>query len=121
MPFYANGSEEGSISHVGWSDAAHPLTRGEVDPEFLARLGRLYSDRVKQTRGFQLCPFCPNAPFGLPANVQGEMILLGSAEVHLRDSLGRSFAAPDLIYHYITAHGYCPPAEFIEAVMAESA
>ncbi|WP_199758054.1 hypothetical protein [Micromonospora sp. Llam0] len=26
------------------------------------------------------------------------------------------FAAPSLIWHYVTAHSYRPPAEFIEAV-----
>jgi hypothetical protein len=26
------------------------------------------------------------------------------------------FAAPTLVWHYVTAHGYQPPAEFVEAV-----
>jgi len=27
------------------------------------------------------------------------------------------YAAPDLIYHYVVEHHYCPPDEFIQAVL----
>ncbi|GAA1643988.1 DUF7919 family protein [Catellatospora bangladeshensis] len=29
---------------------------------------------------------------------------------------GVMFAAPTLVWHYVTAHGYVPPARFVEAV-----
>jgi hypothetical protein len=46
------------------------------------------------------------------------MLSLGSAEIRVPGSGGRIYAAPDLIYHYVEAHGYRPPDEFVEAVMA---
>jgi hypothetical protein len=48
-------------------------------------------------------------------DIEGEGIMLGDAEIHVQDAKGRTFIAPDLLYHYILAHGYCPPREFIEA------
>lgn len=41
---------------------------------------------------------------------------LGSAEIAVATS-ATSFAAPDLILHYVRTHGYRPPAEFIQAVL----
>ena len=32
---------------------------------------------------------------------------------------GRVYAAPTLIWHYVTEHGYRPPDEFIDAVLAD--
>lgn len=55
---------------------------------------------------------------GFPIEVEGELIKLGSAEIHVKAADGRTFAAPDLICHYFAAHGYRPPEEFIEAVCA---
>jgi hypothetical protein len=40
----------------------------------------------------------------------------GSAEIRVV-GVGRVYAAPDLIGHYVEAHGYCPPEEFIAAVL----
>jgi hypothetical protein len=31
---------------------------------------------------------------------------------------GRVYAAPSLVHHYVIAHGYRPPDEFIAAVLA---
>lgn len=53
----------------------------------------------------QPCPLCrqPISAFG-----QGEIRIIGAEEI---------FAAPDLIYHYITVHQYCPPQPFIQAIL----
>ncbi|BCU78007.1 hypothetical protein [Luteolibacter sp. LG18] len=40
----------------------------------------------------------------------------GSAEIRVRGADGVVYGAPDLIYHYVVAHDYLPPAAFIEAV-----
>jgi hypothetical protein len=55
---------------------------------------------------------------GVPLEVSGQKIKLGSAEIHVKGPGGRTFVAPDLVYHYIVAHGYRPSIEFIEAVCA---
>ncbi|MBK8252213.1 MAG: hypothetical protein IPK82_06040 [Polyangiaceae bacterium] len=66
-------------------------------------------------RGFHRCEFCSLDE--VVAEKDGVVKLLGSAEVWLP---GESvlYAAPNLIVHYIRAHGYQPPAEYLRAVEA---
>lgn len=59
------------------------------------------------------CPLCRQR---VEMEIGGQMVRLGSAEIRI---VGEQdiFAAPDLLPHYITAHDYVPPTEFIEAIM----
>ena len=41
---------------------------------------------------------------------------LGSREIHIKAVDGTIFKAPDLVYHYVKEHGYCPPEAFIRAI-----
>jgi hypothetical protein len=116
MVYYADGESSNSAVWVGWLDKAVPFSTGATDSAFLEELLKLYRHRTKQTRGYHLCPFCSKAEVGVPLDVGGQQIKLGSAEIHVKGSGGRTFVAPDLVYHYIVAHGYRPPTEFIEAV-----
>ena len=43
---------------------------------------------------------------------------LGNAEIRVLGRNGKTYAAPNLIYHYIKDCGYLPPHEFLEAVMS---
>jgi hypothetical protein len=72
--------------------------------------------KTNQTRGYHECDFCrTDARETIP--FQGSTIYLGSAEVWVPSADGALvYAAPNLIYHYISKHGYCPPLDFIEAV-----
>ncbi|MGW0731163.1 DUF7919 family protein [Streptomyces sp. NPDC002851] len=47
---------------------------------------------------------------------RGEM-KLESAEILVGSGDGRVYVAPNLVTHYIDAHSYQPPQEFIEAVL----
>lgn len=51
------------------------------------------------------CVLCrtPIPPYGT-----AEIRIIGDEDI---------FAAPDLIHHYVTQHGYQPPDEFIQAVL----
>lgn len=49
--------------------------------------------------------------------VGGGEMRLGSAEIVVKSSSGQVFVAPNLIVHYIEAHSYLPPREFVEAVL----
>jgi hypothetical protein len=62
---------------------------------------------VKQTRGRYECDFCT-----------GKEKPGSSAEVRVPGKNGRVYAAPHMIHHYVVAHGYLPPEEFIQAVLA---
>jgi hypothetical protein len=50
------------------------------------------------------------------AERHGEMRLLGSAEIRVFSESGAIYAAPDLIYHYMAAHRYKPPEQFVSAL-----
>lgn len=70
--------------------------------------------RVNQTRGFHRCDFCAPVQQGLTQ--EGEELLLGSAEI--RVGIGAViYAAPDLIFHYVSVHPYHPPAAFLHALL----
>jgi hypothetical protein len=92
--------------NIGWIDRWHPFPTGDTSAEFQARLERLCQGRVKQTRGFYSCDFC-----------KGRDKPHSSAEMRVADA-GKIYAAPLLVSHYVAAHRYLPPAEFIAAVLA---
>lgn len=46
----------------------------------------------------------------------GEHLMLGSAEIRSFSNRGAIFAAPDLIFHYVSVHHYNPPVEFITSL-----
>ena len=48
----------------------------------------------------------------------GRETRLGSAEMTVKGKDGKIYAAPNLIYHYMAAHDYDPPKEFVEALLA---
>jgi hypothetical protein len=92
--------------NVGWLHRQHHFPTGETGAAFQAKLLKLCQRRVKRTRGFHPCDFC-----------KGRNKPHGSAEIRVLGE-GRVFAAPELVYHYVVAHGYKPPDEFIAAVLA---
>jgi hypothetical protein len=92
--------------NVGWLDRSHPYSTGATSPEFQHKLARLCAQPVRQTRGLHRCPFC-----------HGRDRPGGSAEIRVGAG-GRIYAAPTLVHHYVAAHNYRPPDEFIAAVLA---
>lgn len=105
---------------VGWLSAWRPWRRGPVPEVFTEALGELVRDEPRaRTRGAHRCGRCrASGPTGLPVEIGGRRVLLGSAEVRVIAASGEWLIAPDLVYHYVTAHRYQPPEEFVEAVTA---
>jgi len=103
---------------VGWLSKISSFPQGDVAADFVGALERLLSThRVNQMRGYHVCEFCSKSP--LTRRTQsGRTIMLGSAEIWV-PSLERAvvYAAPDLIYHYVTEHRYLPPSDFIRAAL----
>jgi len=95
---------EPATLNVGWLDAEHEFSKGKVPDTVIEHLKLLAKKPTNQTRGFHLCPFC-------------EIGATSSAEIRVNGRNGKLYAAPVLICHYIEAHNYQPPQEFIEAVM----
>jgi len=46
----------------------------------------------------------------------GGALFLGHAEIRVPTHAETMFAAPSLIWHYVTAHRYRPPDDFVAAV-----
>ncbi len=92
--------------NIGWLDRGRPFPTAPTSEEFRVKLGWLCQRRVKQTRGFHRCPFC-----------KGEDRPASSAEMRVAH-MGKVYAAPSLVRHYVVAHAYRPPEEFIAAVLA---
>jgi hypothetical protein len=115
--YYLVGTADANLLAVGWLDAEHEYPRGPTPMGALERVLALCFQPVNQTRGFHASPFLKPAPFGYRVEYQGKTMLLGSAEIRVPGRNGKSYAAPNLIYHFIKDCGYQPPQEFLDALM----
>jgi hypothetical protein len=116
--FLASAATSAALN-VGWLDPTHPFRQEATEREFHHRLFAFCEHPVHRTRGIHRCAFCP-VPGNGPAQretLNGRTVVLGSAEIRVGGA-GVTYAAPDLIYHYVVQHRYRPPGEFIRAVLA---
>ena len=92
---------------VGWLGRGEEFPRGEVSEDFFAKLTALCASPWQPIAagGGHACELCQYEAPRFSANV---------FVPHAR----RIYVAPVGIQHYVAAHWYCPPAEFIEAVLA---
>jgi hypothetical protein len=104
-PYTYFPAETPGTVNIGWLDRWHAFPTGKTSAKFRAKLERVCQRRVNQTRGFHSCDFCraPNKPHS-------------SAEMRAQGE-NRTYAAPSLVHHYVVAHDYKPPKEFIQAVL----
>jgi hypothetical protein len=104
--------------NVGWLDIAHTYQVGSVPLEMIEALWRFCRAPVVRTRGFHVCNLCHASQPGPLRVTQGdETLKLSTAEIRVFGS-NKIYAAPDLIYHYVTKHAYQPPDEFVVAVIS---
>jgi hypothetical protein len=96
--------------NVGWLAAEQPFPTGACPADFIARLRELAQKPVALMRGFHWCEFCPRP-------IDWERTPRGSGEIRVSGVRGVTYAAPALVLHYVEAHGYRPPEEFIAAVL----
>jgi hypothetical protein len=137
MPYFEDNSictyirnQDGELFSVGWLSHEHSYPQGECPPPFLDRLFELCLSPVNLTRGHHVCDLCPAAGVReyrladgrtirttqLIIQRDGVDLSLGNGEIHVRDSRGRGYAAPTMVYHYVEKHRYLPPDGFIEAI-----
>jgi len=100
--------------NVGWLSAAHAFAQAEPSEALLDRLWRFCKVSVAQMRGIHECELCSVEAFR--AEHKGETLLLGTSEIRVFAPEGGVYAAPTLIFHYVKAHLYLPPAEFLAAL-----
>jgi hypothetical protein len=120
---YGREAPRPNVLNVGWLSIEHPFQKGEVSVDFLRTLQRLVTSPVNLYRGSHLCEFCPPPPKELSAG--GAVWVLkppagttGNGEIRVPGLNGLVYVAPVLVAHYVEAHQYVPPAEFVDAVMA---
>jgi len=120
---YGKAEPDPNVLNVGWLSSAHPYTQGSVSDLFVTHLRHLVQSPVNLYRGLHFCEFCPEpqvrtTPGGLRI-VDPRPGTAGNGEIRVRGASGQIYVAPALIHHYVTAHGYRPPAEFVSAVETE--
>lgn len=101
---------------VGWLQHNQEYPTGPVPETFVTALLPFCFDEnvVCAVRVARRCPLCNQVV--APVEVEGHTAHPGTGEIRV---LGENdiYAAPDLIVHYVTAHNYRPPQEFITAVL----
>lgn len=109
----------GEPRSVGWIERCAPYSRGVVDQELTVKLLALCKYPVNRYRGWHGCHFCKEYPVRI-TDSDGESCL-GDGEIRVPAADGSlTYVAPNLIYHYVTAHEYGPPDVFLDALRAFS-
>ncbi len=115
---YAVSAPLARVFHVGWLSRDVDYRTGRVAEDIVARLRSLAATQpANQMRGYHNCEICncDEPQFETPKG----LYVLGAAEIWVPDPvLPTIYAAPNLIIHYIDAHGYQPPEVFVHAVGA---
>lgn len=111
------GPSDEPLLNVGWLDASHPFPTGAPPGGLMPALTELAKVRVRQTRGHHYCEICIR-DLGDDAReaIREGMIARESAEFEVRGD-NVAYAAPQLLLHYVDAHGYLPPAKFRAAAL----
>jgi len=103
---------------VGWLDSEHSYQQGTTSLEFRNRIELFCSNSIIRNFGVEPCALCKREPVIAVLHSGIEVILYGTYEIRIPSHVQRIYAAPDLILHYIIAHNYKPPQEFIDAVLS---
>jgi len=104
-----------SLRAVGWLEHPQPFTSGAVKSTVTSKL-KAIADQTRAAypqycfRGVMSCSLCLFAGLPSPGPIwsQENIFVPGSGVVYV---------APGGITHYIEAHSYLPPPEFVEAVL----
>jgi hypothetical protein len=92
--------------NIGWLDRPHTFEQGPTPTWLADALEAIAADpRINVMRGFHVCSFCPEPTAAMD-----------HYEIRVPGRPGVMFAAPALVGHYVAAHSYRPPREFIEGV-----
>jgi hypothetical protein len=111
---YATQLESPKRLLVGWIDRDHPFERGDSPAQVIEKIEQMCRTPLRRTRGWHSCPFCREYPITYRLN-GGGLLTLGDAEVEVHGS-DVVYACPTLILHYMTAHRYKPPVEFLNTL-----
>ena len=117
MPYRrATGGNVPGVLNIGWLDDSHDYPIGNVPDTVISKLKQLLLENrdVNKVGTIKGCPFCGVDVVYVPSTDARK--LLGMSEIWIPSKSGTIYAAPSLLYHYITKHEYRPPQEFLTAV-----
>lgn len=100
--------------NIGWLGVGQGFKCAKTSDATLRKIWEYCKISIASTRGIHECEFCDEDAFF--AERDGERLLLGSSEIRVFSPSGTIFAAPSLIYHYMSEHHYKPPNEFLLAL-----
>lgn len=111
-----SGKPQSGVLNVGWLGDGQTFSVGITSDVFRTTLKELCDNKSKNLCwGHHVCEFCPSASWDDPYFRSN-----GNGEIWVRGADGTWYVAPRLVLHYVVEHGYCPPKEFIEAVIQPS-
>jgi len=117
------------LKAVGWLSREHSYETGVVSPEVFIALCRLLAKPWTPWAfmGVHDCEFCRftggfSSDEACWADDKGHLLRTRITAKSQRELIvpgrGCLYIAPESIAHYVDSHGYCPPAEFQEALLA---
>jgi hypothetical protein len=111
-------SDARSLRAVGWLGRGQEFRLGEVSREFFTQLCRLLVSPWEPfaTRGFHACSLCQFTDGPRQLQFAGMTVTMGCSNLFV-PSDGCIYVAPSLIAHYVDAHHYSPPEEFVRHVL----
>jgi len=113
---YLTGAKNAGMVNIGWLEKGHSFPTGQVSMDIIHTIGELCTHPVHKTRGYHTCSLCKNTESPIVVVFKDKTFRLGSSEIHVKRNNGITYAAPDLIYHYIKDHHYLPPEDFLIAI-----
>jgi hypothetical protein len=100
-----------NILNIGWLDEGRPFSVGPTSKEFRKALLELCQCPIIRHRGFHRCCYCRSS----------RQDRSGNGQVRVLSPTGIWYAAPTLVHHYVSAHEYRPPDDFVKAVLSPMA
>lgn len=116
-PYRYFGGERRPLVNVGWLARGHDFPTGPIDERFVDGLVRCALHPVRLAMGLHRCDLCADGPRDIEA--YGRRVPLGNGEIRAAWN-GVEYAAPTLVVHYVSEHGYAPPDGFLRAVLARA-
>jgi hypothetical protein len=100
---YFRSGNRPTTKNVGRLDSAHEFPKTVPTEELLDLIWHYCKFSVAQTRGIHECEMCAsNTSHYVLRN--GQPLFLGSAEIRVFAEDGFIYAAPTLVYHYVSVH-----------------
>ncbi|NWG22427.1 MAG: hypothetical protein HXY39_19135 [Chloroflexi bacterium] len=110
-------TEKLTMRTIGWLDIAVPYVTGPTPVAFHRRLlEHCVHGVLRLMCGVHHCQFCNNEPTRTTLWYGNRKVPCDNGEIWVSGG-DVIYVAPAMVYHYVTEHGYCPPDEFIDAVM----